>query len=131
MPSPAKPARTHRLRAHTTATEVFVVEKKEGNTERGKKRGRVPQWQTQSVMQDYSVSFSTAIDVVFVGETQGFSKCSRLCYPCSVLKTMAEGGGGWRGFSPCDLLCLMAAISIGGGWGFHGAGLDSDMPCTP
>lgn len=28
-------------------------------------------WQTQSVMQDYSVSFSTAIDVVFMGGTQG------------------------------------------------------------
>lgn len=52
------------------------------------------QWQTQSVMQDYSVSFSTAIDVVCMGETQGFSKRSGPCYPRSILETKAEGGGG-------------------------------------
>lgn len=79
---------------------------------RGEKRGRVLQWQTQSVMQDYSVSFSTAIDVVFMGETEGFSKCSGPCHTRFILETKAEGGGGWRGVSPCGLCCLMAAISI-------------------
>lgn len=74
---------------HTPATTEVSV----GNEEGKEKRGRVLQWQTQSVMQDYSVSFSTAIDVVFMVETQGFSKRSGPCYPCSTLKTKAEGGG--------------------------------------
>lgn len=61
------------------------------------------QWQTQSVMQDYSVSFFTAIDVVFMGETQGFSKCSGPCYPCTTSETKTAGEGRCRGFSPCGL----------------------------
>lgn len=78
--------------------------------EGGKKRERVLQWQTQSVMQDYSVSFSMAIDVVFMGETQGFSKGSDPCYPRSILETKAVGEGGWRGFFPCGLRRLAAAL---------------------
>lgn len=85
--------------AHGFRHGSFCKERR-SERKRGKKRGRVLQWQTQSVMQDYSVSFSTAIDVVFMGETQGFSKRSGPCYPCSTLETKAEGGGGWRGFSP-------------------------------
>lgn len=84
--------------AHGFRHGSFCKERR-SERKRGKKRGRVLQWQTQSVMQDYSVSFSTAIDVVFMGETQGFSKRSGPCYPCSTLETKAEGGGGWRGFS--------------------------------
>lgn len=91
----------------STPAEVSV-----GKMRRERKRGRVLQWQTQSVMQDYSVSFSTAIDVVFMGETQGFSKHSGPCYPRSTLETKAEGGGEWRGFFPCGLRRLTAAISI-------------------
>lgn len=30
----------------------------------------------------------------FMGETQGFSKCSRPSYPCFILETKAEGRGG-------------------------------------
>lgn len=104
--------------------------RKQGGKEReGKKRGRVLQWQTQSVMQDYSVSFSTAIDVVFMGETQGFSKRSGPCYPRSILETKAESGGGWRGVSPCGLRCLMAAISLpdAGKKGFPGDRLEGDL----
>eukprot|EP00064_Thunnus_orientalis_P006674 superscaffoldBa00000708_g6692 len=80
-------------------------------------------------MQDYSVSFSTAIDVVFMGETQGFSERSGPCYPCSILETNAEGGGGWRGFSPCGLCCLTATISIHGAGekGFPGDRLEGDL----
>lgn len=48
----------------------------------------------------------------FMEETQGFSKCSRPSYPCFILETKAEGGGGpWGSFLPCNLCCLMAAIS--------------------
>lgn len=77
----------HTLNLERASVEVFFARKER------KKRGRVLQWQTQSVMQDYSVSFSTAIDVVFIGETQGFTKCSGPCYPCSILETKAKGGG--------------------------------------
>lgn len=101
--------------AHGFRHGSFCKERR-SERKRGKKRGRVLQWQTQSVMQDYSVSFSTAIDVVFMGETQGFSKRSGPCYPCSTLETKAEGGGGWRGFSsrppPRGLCHLMATVSI-------------------
>lgn len=75
-----------------------------------RKRGRVLQRQTRSVMQDYSVSFSTAIDVLFMGGTQGFSERSGPCYPAAILETKTEGGEGWRGFSPGGPRCLMAAI---------------------
>lgn len=62
-------------------------EKREGGAE-----------QTQSVMQDYSVSFSTAGDVFFYeGEkkTQGFSKCRDPCRPHAPLQLMVVGGAGW------------------------------------
>lgn len=95
-------ARAARARCHRS---FYRKRRREKEREGEKKtRGRVLQWQTQSVMQDYSVSFSTAIDVVFMGETQGFSKRIGPCYPSSILETKAEGGGGWRGFSPCGLL---------------------------
>lgn len=54
--------------------------------------------QTQSVMQDYSVSFSTAGDVFFSEgrkKTQGFSKCRDPCRPHAPLQTKAVGGAGW------------------------------------
>lgn len=116
--------------AHGFRHGSFCKERR-SERKRGKKRGRVLQWQTQSVMQDYSVSFSTAIDVVFMGETQGFSKRSGPCYPCSTLETKAEGGGGWRGFSsrppppwslPSDGYCLHPSVTggqVGGDLGFH------------
>lgn len=44
-------------------------------------------------MQDYSVSFSTAIDVVFMGETQGFSKMQR---PLLSLLHIRDKGRGRR-----------------------------------
>ena len=117
----------------------FCKERKGENGREGKKRGRVLQRQTQSVMQDYSVSSSTAIDVVFMGETQGFSKRSGPCYPCSILETKAEGGGGVEGIlsppthHPRGLCRLMAAVSIpplpggqvGGDLSFH-----LSAPCT-
>lgn len=64
----------HMLNAHLSTK--FFAGKEEAKDREAKKGGRVLRWQTQSVMQDYTVSFSTAIDVVFMGETQGFSKGS-------------------------------------------------------
>lgn len=74
--------------------------KKWRERERGKKRGRMLQWQTQSVMQDYCVSFSTAIDVVFMLETQSFSKCCGPYYPCSYWRQRQRAEEGRRDFPP-------------------------------
>lgn len=101
--------------AYSLLPHKFLQEmKRQGK--RWKKRGRVLQWQTQSVMQDYSVSFSTAIDVVFIAETQSFSKDSAPCSSSSILETKPEAGWAWRGLSQWDLVrsCpgQMAADSI-------------------
>lgn len=65
------------------ATEVSAeMERKEKKKKMwGKREGRVLQWQTQSVMRDYSVSFSTAIDVIFMRETQAFLRAGAHAIP--------------------------------------------------